>query len=1650
MIFCIYSSFIKVIIKMMLLVLLYIVQRITCGPSLPLNDYYYALNYLDSGDNTANVFCLVLPQNVEVNLVPTTLTAATTYISMWIKPPGFMKIYQGQNSFQFLGNTITYGTLGVSTSSSTLASSENWLNLIFKIKIDGTNDCVIDKFYIRKIEDSEVWVNPSAKEFFHYLVDYGTGATKLNEAAVPYKFPRTITSTGQVFLGQDPELRYFKTLGRKFNVFATVFEGDLDLEAESGSDQELFYKMIILGRPKPLVIIPTFQFFTFALSYFQDEPYNIQNYIDQVYSVDLFGYNVYPTSTVKMQNLLYNYYGFNCLMTFELKVYMIPFDDPNKEVRIQILVYDSNSDSPDNVINNVEIRIKKTSATDQTLTFELFSLVDNRRFISYTMPFDTQFSQDLSLVYMEGFGLLYSDNKKAITERLISLSSSDGFSVDYNNGYFIEQLEKYNFHYMGSNQSMVANFSTQCIGCSPGVDEFIVRLLNYQLLLGVFSPSYLIPWIQTSLQYISPDVTVICALVLNNGNYIIQVSSSLSPDITKLYCSRPFMYPNIGTTSYFSDSAGKLQTPTVSNCLVEGNGQCLVCSNFYINEFSGFDQSSTDQCFYESSCNQIDMNDPYSYTRYLSTVTLSTGVQKKICHNRLEGCQASTFPLQCDMCQKYKKNFFNNYTCQCAVDNCEQNSCEDSPCSMCQSGYDAIFIDKATDMYRCVKNNGCNGTYGADPSPMINSSPVSPGTTWCRECQDSNCADCMANYMVCSKCKDRHFLNSSNICTTCDANCLTCGDILDSCLTCDEGKVLIQKEGKGYCADILTMNRSYFVVSVSTAYIKFNDVLNSNLKIDNYEGFMFESKAQYDEYKANPSSFQSSPIKLTIKSFKVSFSHLIVELQIDTTSVNNGVFIMKVKDKQLLNNTSQTKFYSEELVVVDEIDYFRAGSSIEYLIGLFFGIILGITGILALFIPAVKYTTMCMKIFQMNNYFFLLNINLPYNLYLFFQNIQFGNFVNLLVLVNPVSFLTNKECREFEDKLLTLNKTCQIFANAGPHFLWFGLSGIIKLVLELYQLSREKAGEKRGKLYEFLKLKFGRRYFIELLNFFHMDLVLYNLMNLMFTEINGFISFLNLFVSVIFMVFFIYFYISLFVIIAENTKDFLLNNLCDPEGNLNKITASDTRKVKPFSSGSKNNMSSINMKGKVANKPVDLIINSKPKNPNDPNESKEKWSIMKVYEQLKAEKEKEKEELDDSAIALEKKPTQTNDQVAQVQEAPTYLPSSIYRFLFINSHCMNTYSKHYYAIGLIKEFTLAMVLVLASDSGIVQIMIFFIVFIAIFYFNLTKAPLQNTNNNKILRFYSLTYVFMSLMTVILAITGSTVSPRVMHYFFGYVLMLMEIIIICLMVAMVILEFLKKRKDKKELLKQQEDLKRIGTRINGPEDKVADNEQSQNDLDGIMMMGNHQISKRNRSRNTLKHGEEEGAEEGMEEDGEEEEELEGMEEDNRNEGQGTENKDQLGNSKSKKKKKGKNNEEISISNDSFKEIELGVMKGRKMEGGVYFQNKYSENSIKNQEGESQMNPSQSSSNASKSKPIKIRGSIASQQSSEMKRRQLIKSKEANNDLKRVMPKRVESQSDNISIDMDNSERISSDVKPKKDDSPWPNKPKKNTSKNNKGE
>ena len=1540
---------------------------------LPLHDYFYSLNLKDLALNHVNAFCPQL-SSLQVTHVsvppstPSTVTTATVYSSMWIKPPGFMRFYQSTTTFSIGSAVITYGSLSAATSSVTVAKSENWINVIFKTKLTGTS-CLFETFYIRQIGSDELWDNTAAKEILYFFVDK-SGLRISETTPTPFQVTVDVNPNGQIYLSPDDlEISYLQMLGTVYNVFSTVFEGDYMIEDASltADDRKLLFDMVVLGRPKPLSLIPTFNFYLQALDFFQDEPYDISNYIDNVFKVDYFGYNIYQDKKAKFKHLEFNNRGFNNMMTFELKALAIPFDQ-DRELTIKIEIFDTSAPSTDSLMNSVKIVIKRSSPG--VLSFDLLKTVSTEfRLVTFTMQYNTGISEDLSIVYMEGYGLKYSDKTKAVTEVTIGLSASAGSENYINSGYYTEEISTFLHHTTPDQKSLMSTFEANCVGCVDAAsDEFSVRLLNYQLLLGVFSPTHLRTTIEVTMNVISPLITGICAMVLNNGNYLVQTTAT--PTFNLYYCSRTFMYPKTEEIAYRTNQIGLLSNPTLPCLVADLTGRCLVCSSGYLTEFSGTDATG---CLLESSCALKDSMG--AYQRYLATWTLSNNVARKICHSALSGCQSSAVPLTCDMCDEYKKHT-KNAQCECSIENCDPTGCENSPCEKCIADYGAVFIDRDTDRFKCVQNNGCNQTYGKVITPTIGGQSVTVTTPWCKQCDDANCADCANDYTVCTSCLDRHFLNASTKCEKCLDSCLRCDLTSVNCIACEDGKVLINLNSIGVCSDVLSMNRSYFVVSVSTAYIKFNNQLNPDIKLENFDFHIFKSNELYKSFVSTAVLVPDSTVPVVVKEFKILKSHMIIKLDIKVTTVDNGVLVLDVKDKQQLNDSSVTRFYSDSYVVVEEIDYFRSSTTFENYLGIFFGIVLGLTGLASLFIPAVKYTIMSMKIFQMNNYFFLLNINLPYNLYLFFDNIQFGNIIRLAVAVNPLNFLTNNRCKEFEDKLLTLNKTCQLFDNAGPHFLWFGLSGLIKLGLELYQKSLEKRGEKRGKLYEFLKLKFGRRYFIELLNYFHMDLVLYNLMNLMFTEMSGFLSFINLFVSVLLMVFFIYFYIALFVIIAENTKDFLLNNLCDPEGKLNKVGTSEIKKKK---STAGNNLLSTS---KVPPQPQNhASADMPPPTTQRGQEGKplEKWSVLRVYEEMKAKKLKELEEQEDSVGEENKKSAPVVGENAK-EEEPTYLPSSIYRFLFINSHCMNVYSKQYYAITLVKEFSLAMVLVMASASGLFQIIFFFIIFVLVFYYNLTCAPLQNQNNNKILRFYSLTYVFMSFMTLVLAISGSSVTPSINHFFFGYCLMLFEIIIICLMVTMVVLEFLKKRADRKALEKERELLARGQKTMYGMDQKedVDNSQQKIFEPPG--------------------EGEQESLEKGREESNM------GIEEEvpdrtsHQKQSQAPASKLKTNHKSHQLKKK-----DTVSSFDSFKQIELGLMKGAKTDGGVFFENKFSTNEQRDQ--------SMRSIVSSKQPPSSNLQSVAGEPPSKKK---VIKKTDLSR-LKKVQPKRVESFSDNISIE-----------------------------------
>lgn len=620
---------------------------------------------------------------------------------------------------------------------------------------------------------------------------------------------------------------------------------------------------------------------------------------------------------------------------------------------------------------------------------------------------------------------------------------------------------------------------------------------------------------------------------------------------------------------------------------------------------------------------------------------------------------------------------------------------------------------------------------------------------------------------------------------------------------------------KNYCTDILAIEKSYFVVSLSTLYVKFHDKLNPKITLDMFEGHLFSSQTDYEAYVAGTLSPASLlPFTFDQGGYRIYQTHMIFKLNIDTSNIQEGVMQLTLKSNQVVNSTGEVKFYDKKTIVVTNINYYRASSQFENVIGIIVGVLLGLNGFLALFIPAVKFAIMSMKVFQMNNYFFLINVNLPINLYLFFDNIQIGNIFKQLEKINPLSFMANDTCKEFQEKLLSLNKACQIFNNAGPHILWFGVSGLIKLTLEGVQMMREKQGIPRGKLYEFLKLKFGKRYFIELLNYFHMDLVMYNLMNLLFSEMDNFTTFFNLFVSVILMVFFIYFYIMIFVIVSNYAADFLLTSLCDPLNKLGSIDPSKKKKDEnslidksktrmfPDGKGSSNNVNKSNRNMNTL-KPPENNPASTERNPSSDRkhfeDRKTGWNMKRIFDEVKLKKFRLARQPEDEEY--EKLKDQTVKGVIRIagskqKEDATFEPANIYRFLFVNSHCMNTYSIHYYPIGFIKEFFLALILVLAYSSGVVQSLVFACIFTLVYINNLTQSPLQNEFNNRLLKIYSFLYMAMSYITLLLNIFDERVNPMLLYYFFGYILILLEIGIISMVITMTVNEFIKTRRDLK--------------------------------------------------------------------------------------------------------------------------------------------------------------------------------------------------------------------------------------------------------------
>lgn len=1101
----------------------------------PLKEYYFSLLPQPTGTLQPGISEQSVSSHfyLDSSAIPVPLaTYVTVYMSFWVKPTGFFSVYQTANFITVMGKRISHGSPSSPLSQRlVLRPSNNWLNIVLQIQSSPTPTVV--KYYIREIDQSETWINPNSKELLYYFT---RGAARLTDLPSAFTFAYASQTT---LNAADMEVAYLSLLGGGINAISAHFDfnsaSPYNLEALDTPEMlDVAYRSIVAGRPKLRINIPTFAKYVQAMEKLGLT--DTTQYLGKIYDHGKLGYLMGLDSETLMTKLPFNDEGFSSTASFEFKFEIGPIASGNTfKLKIQLEDLLLN-----NVISRMSVTVKKYVNDPTLIQVVLYSLnsantTDNTEtqvssFLVGWEPAYALLNLHYSFVYSEGYGLLHSDSNGTITDRYVTYALTDGDRY-FNSTCYKERITRPLFlHSMPSN-NLRARFSPSCDGATCTSSNLLPRLIGYQNLIGAIPAFELYPYMVQSatnalLQISYPVMTKDCAMSLASTNYRFPLSAPPGTmDQSKLLCSRMFTQVREGTVSLSSDQYGVRAAVTPSNCLIaDTDNTCLLCGSGFLSEFS-----MGSSCFDLASCTPTS-----SQVHYAFTTASAPSRTVDICYLKLQGCSYSTVPGTCLLCERYK--YFsdpNDKTwCQCVVPGC--GVCDHTPCDTCDSGAATVVVDKETSQFQCSALAACNQTIGAfsgwSVPPALAMLTYTPR---CMKCLDPFCGDCMANKDTCVTCASGYFMNSTMQCEQCSNNCKECVTTATNCIECTSEMVLTNVLGQGICYPLLVLNNTYYVGALSKLYFKFNHELNPGIRKE-----LLSFKLLQDGLPT---------MNLEVGSFEVLRSHLVVEItNLGAVEIFKGTIETTISNRQLFNSSKADKFIIETLLTTPNVNYFRlSGSAFEKLIGIFIGIVLGLTGLAGGFI-SVKYTMMSMKVFQMNNYFYLINVQIPYNLYLFFETIQFGNVFRLFESINPVSFLTNSVCGEFEDKLLALNKQCQLLVNAGPHVFWFALSGIIKLVLEVVLYQKLKAGEPKGKFYEFVRVKMGMKYFIEMINYFHMDLVLYNLMNLFFVDLQGGITYINLLLACILLVFFLYFYIQIFVIISKTSKDFRLLNLCKP------------------------------------------------------------------------------------------------------------------------------------------------------------------------------------------------------------------------------------------------------------------------------------------------------------------------------------------------------------------------------------------------------------------------------------------------------------------------------------------------------------------------
>lgn len=219
---------------------------------------------------------------------------------------------------------------------------------------------------------------------------------------------------------------------------------------------------------------------------------------------------------------------------------------------------------------------------------------------------------------------------------------------------------------------------------------------------------------------------------------------------------------------------------------------------------------------------EICSNDPDICITCNSQSYLSDFFQCPLCHNT---CQTCTSLPQCTTCKENASPPDINGNCTCILTfgleiptgNCV--SCIDSNCGNCTENFeicdtcnDGFFIEgigcsqchfsckTCENAENCVECEDGLGDSDATGCHCPSFSGFVNQTSQCQPCVDSNCVECLNDYLLCQACPEGFYLDS-NTCIMCDPRCNTCENGA-SCTSCRE-QAGININGMCACENLL-------------------------------------------------------------------------------------------------------------------------------------------------------------------------------------------------------------------------------------------------------------------------------------------------------------------------------------------------------------------------------------------------------------------------------------------------------------------------------------------------------------------------------------------------------------------------------------------------------------------------------------------------------------------------------------------------------------------------------------------------------------------------------------------------------------------------------------------------------------------------------